>query len=238
MAGHSKWHNIKHKKAAADAKKAKSFTKLIKEITMSARAGGGDISNNPHLRTLLEKAHEINMPKDNYIRAIKKGTGEIAGAQYEAHTYEGYGPGGFAVIVEVLSDNKNRAIAEVRSVFTRKNGSLGENGSVSWMFERKGIIEADLGSVTEDALVEALLDYAIDDVSCDDESCTIICQPSALEQVKAAAQSAGVTVTEAEVGWNPKTRMALEGEAEERAFEFIQALEGLEDVQNVFNNIA
>lgn len=248
MAGHSKWKNIKRKKAVTDSQKAKVYTKLIKDITVSARTGGGDPSNNAHLRMLLEKARKANMPQENAIRAIKKGTGELPGVHYEAHQYEGYGPGGIAVIVEVLTENKNRGIAEVRTVFSRKGGSIAETGAVNWMFERKGVVRgkqvsATKTALTEDLLLEALIDYAVSDISCDENSSgekiwTITCDPRDLEQVKEALSKLNFEMDEAELEWVAKENLDLPEEKQEAAVEFLEALEELEDVQNVYSNLA
>ncbi len=166
MSGHSKWATIKHKKAKEDAKRGKVFTKLIKEITVAAKAGG-DPAGNPRLRTLLDNAKEVNMPQENVTRAIKKGTGELPGVSYQSQMYEGYGPGKIAIIVDVLTDNKNRAVADLRHLFVRKGGVLAENGAVQWMFDRMGIIRGSGSNVTEDKLIELLLDYDVKDISCD-----------------------------------------------------------------------
>jgi len=237
MAGHSKWKQIKHKKALLDAKRGKLFTKLIKEISIAARMGGGDASGNPRLRFLLEKAKDINMPQENYLRAIKKGTGELPGQQYEAHSYEGYGPGNIAVIVDVLTDNKNKAIAELRHVFGRQGGRIAENGSVSWMFDRLGIIECSAPGLTEDMLLETLLDFDIHTIEEEDGEFTVTCDPRTLDIIKATLTKNSIKVSEAELGWVPKTPLALEGDAEQKALDFLQAVEDLEDVQNIYTNL-
>jgi YebC/PmpR family DNA-binding regulatory protein len=237
MAGHSKWKNIKHKKAAADAKKAKKFTKLLKEITVAARSSGGDLAANPHLRTLIQKANEINMPKENYQRAIKRGTGEIAGNAYESFFYEGYGCCGIAVIVEVLSDNKNRAAAELRAAFGHNGGVLGETGSVGWMFDKVGIINLEKNILSEDQLLESLLDFPISDISIEENSATVICDISALNSVKMHLEYMKLCIDEAIVGYHPKTFITLTDEEMDKASNFLTILEDLEDVQNVFSNI-
>lgn len=236
MAGHSKWKQIKHKKALLDAKKGKQFTKLIKEISIAARAGGGDPSGNPRLRFLLDKAKEINMPQENSVRAVKKGTGELPGQQYEGITYEGYGPHNVAVIVEVLTDNKNKAIAELRHVFSRNNGRVAETGSVSWMFARAGVIHVT-GAQSEDQLLELLLDYDIQDIEQDENTFIITCDPKSLEEVKNALSKHGLKVTEAELEWLAHNMVSLSDEQEQKALDFLQALEELEDVQNVYTNL-
>lgn len=237
MSGHSKWATIKHKKAKEDAKRGKVFTKLIKEITVAARSGGGDINANPRLRTLVDKAKEANMPQDNMMRAIKKGTGELPGMAYESHTYEGYGPGKIAVIVEVLSDNKNRAIAELRHIFSRKGGVLAESGAVSWMFERLGVIRASGKKVTEDELLEKLLDYDIKDINIQDSDVEVTCQPKSLENIKKILQSMGLKIEHAEVEFVAANLTNLSGEDEQKAHEFLEAVEDLDDVQNLYTNL-
>ena len=239
MAGHSKWKQIKHKKAILDSKKAKKYTKLIKEITMAARAHGGDPAGNPRLRLLLEKAKEINMPQENSVRAIKKGTGELPGTHYEAYTYEGYGPGNIALVIDVLTDNKNKAIAELRRVFTRNNGRIADAGSVMWMFKQFGVITATTGSKTEDQLLELLLDYPLENLEIHEEELTVIGDLKALEEIKQTLIKAGCVIDEAEIEWVASSKMSLENEEEEaEAIEFLTALEELEDVQNVYTNLA
>lgn len=237
MAGHSKWKNIKHKKAATDAKKAKEFSKLNKEITVSARLHGGELEHNPQLRLLLQKAKQINMPQENAMRAIKKGTGTLAHAKYESHTYEGYGPHGIAVIVETLTDNKNRAVAEVRSTFTKYGGKIAENGAVNWMFERCGIIRGHNDTISEDTLLESLLDYGIKDISHEHNTWHISCEPTALEQVKQAASNV-ITIHEAHLEWIPTSHVHLTSEQEQKACDFLEIIEDLEDVQNIYTNLA
>lgn len=237
MAGHSKWKNIKRKKEAADSQKAKVYTKILKDITVSARANGGDPAHNPHLRMLLDKARKANMPQENAIRAIKKGTGELPGVIYERHQYEGYGPGGIAVILEVLTDNKNRAIAETRTVFTRKGGSIGETGAVNWMFERKGVIHGT-SALNEGQLLELLLDFDVSDIEQEDGVWTIICSPQDLEPIKNELQKHHFSIDESELEWVAKEEVHIPKDKQEAAVEFLQALEDLEDVQNVYSNLA
>jgi YebC/PmpR family DNA-binding regulatory protein len=237
MAGHSKWKNIKRKKAVTDAHKAKVYTKLIKDITVAARSGG-DPDHNPTLRLLLEKARKANMPQENALRAIKRGTGELPGLHYEAHQYEGYGPNGIAVIVEVLTDNKNRAIAEVRNIFSRKGGSISEAGAVNWMFERKGLIRGKGEAITEEMLLESLLDYDVSDIEHEDNQWTITCATQDLEAIKNRLQNLSFIIEDAEPAWIAKTNIDLPSEKEEQAVDFLEALEDLEDVQNVYTNLA
>lgn len=237
MAGHSKWANIKHKKAKEDAKRGKVFTKLIKEITVAARDGGGDPSANPRLRLLMEKARQANMPADNMNRAIKKGTGELEGVNYESITYEGYGPNGVAVIVEALTDNKNRTVADVRHVFTKAGGNLGGDGAVSWMFARKAVVEC-LSSKSEDELLEDMLEHNIDDIVVSDEHVRIVGDVNELFAMKATAESAGVTVESAQLEWVPQTIATVDDEAgAEKVYLFLDKLDELDDVQNVYANI-
>ena len=198
MSGHSKWATIKRKKAAIDSKRGKEFTKLIKEITVAARQGGGDVQANSRLRLLVEKAKEINMPMDNTARAIKRGTGEMPGVSYEEQTYEGYGPHGIAVVVETLTDNKNRTVAEIRRLFTIHGGSLAETGSVSWMFTRLGVVEVS-NAQSEDQLLELLMDYDVKDISSFENVYTITCDPKSLEKIKQTLTEAGLKVERAEL---------------------------------------
>lgn len=237
MAGHSKWKQIKHKKAALDSKRGKSFTKLIKEITVAARIGGGDPEGNPRLRTLLEKAKEINMPQENSIRAIKKGTGELPGSSYESYMYEGYGPYGIAVIIEVLTDNKNRSVAELRHVFGSKGGNLAEHGAVNWMFEKMGSIKGPSNGISEDFMLEKLLDFDIDDITISDDTYYITCNPKSLEDIKQTLLSENIKVESTEIEWVAKNTVKLEKSQEENAINFLNEIEDLEDVQNVYTNL-
>ena len=238
MSGHSKWSTIKHKKALIDAKRGKKFTKLIKEITVAARLGGGDPSGNPRLRLLLEKAKEINMPLENATRAIKKGTGELPGQAYEAQTYEGYGPENVALMIDVLTDNKNKAIAELRHVFSRNGGRIADAGAVGWMFQRVGIVSGT-GKTTEDTLLENLLDYEVIAISVHDgDTFEVICEPKALEAIKETlTKKLGLHVEDAELGWHAENKTTLNQEQAERVLEFLQAVEELDDVQDVYTNM-
>jgi len=238
MAGHSKWKNIKHKKAATDAAKARHFTKLLKEITVSARESGGDTESNPRLRTLIHKAHEMNMPKENYIRAIKKGTGEIASAQYESNIYEGYGPHGIAVMVEILSDNKNRAASEIRTAFERNGGSIGGIGSVSWMFERSGIITIVNAPFNEEECVEALNNCKVYDIENNEGIYTIFCDPSDLQKIQKVIVDIGGTVEDPHIGFKAKDYIIAEEIEMERITNFLGAIEDLDDVRHLYVNIA
>lgn len=239
MSGHSKWATIKHKKAKEDAKRGKVFTKLIRELTVAARDGGGDPSGNAKLRLIIEKAKSANMPQDNITRAVKKGTGELEGATYEEILYEGYAPGGVAVIVEVLTDNKKRTVASVRNVFSRLGGNLAEAGAVSWMFGHKGMIRAAANSHSEDEVLEELMDYDVDDVSVSDGIVSISCDLKELEKVRKAVEDIGLKVEDAQPEWVAKNLMALGDEnQEEKVYRFLENIEELDDVQNVYTNLA
>lgn len=237
MSGHNKWSQIKHKKAKEDAKRGKAFTVLTKEITVAAKDGGGDPAMNARLRFLLEKARDINMPADNTKRAIQRGTGELPGVAYEAYQYEGYGPSGMAVIVETLSDNKNRTVASMRQIFSRYGGNVGESGSVSWMFERLGVVRGPAGKATEDVLLEGLLDADVSDVQIDGDQAVAYCSPKCLDMVRKRMVELGVKVEHAEFEWIPKTFSHLSDEQSEKAVEFLSALEELDDVQHVYANM-
>ncbi|MFH1643692.1 MAG: YebC/PmpR family DNA-binding transcriptional regulator [bacterium] len=239
MSGHSKWATIKHKKAKEDSKRGKIFTRLIRELTVAAREGGGDPSGNAKLRLIIEKAKAVNMPKDNIDRAIKKGTGEIAGTSYENIVYEGYTPAGVAVIIEVLTDNRKRAVADVRHVFSRLGGNLAEAGSVSWMFEHKGVIRAAANGHSEDEILEKLIDYEVDDVSVDDGIVSIYCDQKNLENIKKAVEEIGLKIEDAQIEWVAKTLMSLEDKnQEEKVYKFLEQIEELDDVQNVYTNLS
>ncbi len=236
MAGHSKWANIKHRKGAADAKRGKIFTKLIKEITVAARLGGGDVNSNPRLRSAVIAAKNVNMPKDNIERGIKKGTGELEGVNYEEVIYEGYGPSGAAVLVESLTDNRNRTVAEVRHIFGKCGGNLGENGCVSFMFDKKGYLVVEKSATDEDTLMETALDAGAEDVREDGDNFEIITAPEDFEAVKAAIDEASIPNITAEVTMLPQTTAALTGKAAEQMVRLVDMLEDNDDVQKVYNN--
>ena len=236
MSGHSKWSTIKHKKGAADAKRGKIFTKLIKEITVAARTGGGDIDANPRLRTAVAAAKAENMPKDNIERAIKKGTGELEGVNYEESTYEGYGPGGAAVIVESLTDNKNRAVAEIRHIFSKYGGNLGANGCVAWMFDKKGYFVVEKSVIDEDSLMEAALDAGAEDVREDGDNFEVITEPEDFETVKEAVDTAGIKTVAAEVTLLPQNNTSLAGKDAEKMIKLMEMLDDCDDVQKVYTN--
>ncbi len=239
MSGHSKWATIKHKKAKEDAKRGKVFTKFIREITVAAREGGGDLAGNARLRLIVEKAKAVNMPQDNIMRAIKKGSGELeGGVHYEASTYEGYGPSGVAVMVEVLSDNKNRTVSDLRHLFTKMGGNLAENGAVSWMFERKGVIRAT-GSLSEDQLLEKLLEYSVDDIRSDENVYTITCASQALDTIKKILEGEGFKIEVAQLEWVAKNTVSLDDAVQEDVvYKFLETLDDLDDVQNVYANLS
>ncbi len=236
MSGHNKWASIKHKKGAADARRGKVFTKLIKEITVAARMGGGDQTGNPRLRAAVLAAKAENMPKENIERGIKKGTGELEGVSYEESVYEGYGPGGAAVLVESLSDNKNRSVAEIRHIFTKNGGNLGANGCVAWMFKKKGYIAIDRTAIDEDKLMEKALDAGAEDVRGEDGSWEVITAPEDFEAVKAAIDQLNLACTTAEVTMLPDTTAPLVGKEAEQMIRLMDMLEDCDDVQKVYTN--
>ena len=236
MSGHSKWSSIKHKKAATDAKRGKIFTKLIKEITVAARMGGGDAETNPRLRAAILAAKGENMPKDNIARAVKKGTGELEGVNYEESIYEGYGPGGAAVLIESLSDNKNRTVADIRYIFSKAGGNMGENGCVAWMFDKKGYIAVEDKAVDEEALMEAALDAGAEDIREDDGNFEVISTPEDFEGVKAAIDNASIPYAVAEMTLLPQTTTLLKGKEAEQLVRLMDALEDCDDVQKVYTN--
>lgn len=236
MAGHSKWANIKHKKAATDAKRGKIWTRLIKEITVAARMGGSDIPSNPRLRLAVEKAADANMPKDNVTRAIQRGLGELEGVNYEEVRYEGYGIGGAAIIVECLTDNRVRTVAEVRHAFSKNGGNMGTEGSVAFMFQHTGQFLFAPG-VDEDKLMEAALEAGADDVAADDEGgFEVLCDPHAFASVKEALEAAGFKAEVAEVIMKPATETVFTGDDAIKMQKLLDALENLDDVQEVFTN--
>ena len=236
MSGHSKWSSIKHKKAATDAKRGKIFTKLIKEITVAARLGGGDIDTNPRLRSAVQAAKSENMPKDNIERAIKKGTGELEGVSYEESIYEGYGPGGAAVMIESLTDNRNRTVADIRYIFGKAGGSMGENGCVAWMFAKKGYIAIESQAVEEDKLMEAALEAGAEDIREDDSTFEVITAPEDFESVREAIDAASIPYTVAEITVLPKSTTFLKGKEAEQMVKLMEALEDCDDVQKVYTN--
>ena len=237
MSGHSKWATIKHAKGAADAKRGQLFTKFIKEISIAAKMGGGDPATNPRLRTAVLKARAANMPKDNIERAIKKGTGELGAVSYEELLYEGYGPGGVAVLVEVLTDNKNRTAASVRNIFTKSGGNLGATGSVAYMFNRKGIIEYDAEKINEETIMDAAVEAGAEDIISEDGVITVTTDPNDFASVLEALQAKGFESISAAVSMVPDTYVVLDTETTQKALKMIDRLEEDEDVQTVSSNI-
>lgn len=237
MSGHSKWHSIKHKKAAADAKRGKVFTRVIKEISIAARMGGGDADANPRLRTAIAAAKAANMPQDNIKRAILKGTGDLPGQSYESSTYEGYGPGGVAVFVEVLTDNKNRTVAEIRHLFGKFGGNLAENGAVAWMFERKGYFAVPVENTDEEKLLEVAMEAGAENIETSDETYEIYSPFEAYETVRAALEEAGIATETEELTMIPSNSVELEGKKAEQMLKLMEAIEEHDDVQNVYANL-
>ena len=235
MSGHNKWSTIKHKKGAADAKRGKVFTKLIKEITVAAKIGGGDPDGNPRLRAAIDKAKSENMPKENIERAIKKGTGELEGVNYDEITYEGYGPGGVAVLVEVMTDNRNRTVSEVRSIFTKCNGNMGESGCVAWMFDKKGLIIYPK-TTDFDQLFEVALEAGAEDVSDQEEQFEVITDQGNFIEVRESLEKAGFKHESADITMIPQTMIKLEGKQAEGMLKLMDRLEDNDDVQNVYAN--
>ena len=236
VSGHSKWSTIKRKKGALDAKRGKIFTRLAKEIIVAAKAGGGDPSGNPRLRTAIASAKSLNMPKDNIEKAIKKGTGEIEGVIYEECSYEGYGPGGVAILLEVMTDNKNRTLPEIRTAMSKNCGNMGESGSVAWMFDRKGMIIINAADSTEDDLMELTLEAGAEDIITEEEAFEIYTDQNALEDVKKAIEEAGIKVASAEITMKPQNTIKLEGKEAEQMIRLMDVLEDLDDIQKVYAN--
>jgi len=236
MSGHSKWSSIKHKKAAKDAKRGKLFTKFIKEITVAARLGGGDINANPRLRTAVTTARENSMPNDNIDRAIKKGTGELEGVHYEEVNYEGYGPGGAAIMASVLTDNRNRTVSELRRIFEKHSGNMGAAGCVAWMFHKRGVLTVEKTAVDEERLMEVALDAGADDVTDSGEGFDVVTTPDSFEAVKAALQSASITCASAEVTMVPENTVSLTGKDAAQTVKLLEELDDHDDVQSVASN--
>lgn len=236
MSGHSKWHSIKHKKAAVDAKRGKLFTKIIRELTVAARIGGGDPDSNPRLRTALQSARGANMPQENIKRAIKKGTGELPGQVYEAVTYEGYGPGGVAVFLECLTDNRNRTVAEIRHFLTKHGGNLGEAGSVNWIFERKGFITLSSGDISEDAVLDIVLEAGAEDLKSNEDVFEVYTPFEGYEPTRQALEDSGIELLASELTMIPSTEVKLEGKSAARMLRLMESLEDHDDVQHVYAN--
>jgi len=236
MSGHSKWHTIKHKKGAADAKRGKIFTRLIKELTVAARNGGGDPDTNPRLRTIVLEAKANNMPRENIDRAIRRGTGEEPGVSYEEVTYEGYGPGGVALMIETLTDNKNRTVGEIRHLLSKHAGNLAAENSVAWMFSRKGQIVVEKGKVDEDKLLSVALDAGADDMNDDGSVWEVVCAPEQFEAVCDAVKGLGVSPATAEVAMVPQNYIKLVGKEAQQMLKLMEAIEDHDDVQHVWAN--
>jgi len=236
MSGHSKWATTKRKKAVIDAKRGKIFTKLIKEITIAARSGGGDVAGNPRLRLAIDNAKAANMPQDNIERAIKKATGELEGVTYKELMYEGYAPGGIAILVEVATDNKNRTVAEVRHIFSKAGGSLGETGSVAWMFERKGVITMPVQGKTEEEILELVMDDGAEDLEVEEEFIEVVTPVEAFENVRKKLVDSGLEIENASLQWIAKNLVKVEGESSEKVVNLIEVLEDNDDIQNVYSN--
>jgi YebC/PmpR family DNA-binding regulatory protein len=236
MSGHSKWHTIKHKKGAADAKRGKIFTRLIKELTVAARAGGGDPDMNPRLRTVIAEAKQHNMPADNIKRAIRRGTGEEEGLTYDEVTYEGYGPGGVAILVDTLTDNRNRTVGEIRHTFSKYGGNLGEANSVAWMFEKKGLVTIAKDKAAEDALMDAVLDAGADDMKDDGPAWEILSTPDVHQAVVEAVKKLGIEPDTAQIAMLPQNYIKLEGKQAQQMLKLMEALEDHDDTRNVWSN--
>ena len=236
MSGHSKWHSIKHKKGAIDAKRGKAFSKLIKELTVAARIGGGDVNANARLRKAMDDAKALNMPKDTMMNAVKRGTGEIAGAAIEDITYEGYGAGGVAVFIEVQTDNRVRTVAEIRHIFSKHGGNLGENGSVAWMFQKKGSIIIDASAVDEEKIMELALDAGAEDVSGDGESWEVLTAPEDFDAVLDAVRAANIETLSAEISMRPTNSIQITGSTAQQVLRMMEALEDHDDVASVAAN--
>ncbi len=236
MSGHSKWHTIKHKKGAADAKRGKVFTRVIKELTVAARGGGGDPDMNPRLRTIIAEAKSVNMPADNIKRAIQRGTGELPGVSYDEITYEGYGPGGAALIIETLTDNKNRTVGEIRHLLGRFAGNLAAENSVAWMFDKKGYIVVEKTKAEEEALMAAALDAGADDMRDDGDSWEIISSPDTFQRVLEAVKGLGLEPGAAEIAFLPQNYVKLEGKPAQQMVRLMEAIEEHEDTKKVWSN--
>ena len=236
MSGHSKWASIKHKKGAADAKRGRVFTRIIKELTIAARTGGGDPDSNPRLRTVVADAKAVNMPAENIKRAIRRGTGEEPGVSYEEVMYEGYGPGGAALLIDVLTDNKNRAVGELRHLLSKYNGNLGETNSVAWMFTKRGYIVIERGNVDEETLLSAVLDAGADDLRDDGDNWEVLSSPDAYQAVRDAVKRLGIEPAASEVAMLPQNYVKLEGRQAQQMVKLMEALEEHDDVRHVWSN--
>ncbi len=236
MSGHSKWHSIKHKKGAADAKRGKVFTRIIKELTVAARGGGGDPDANPRLRTVIDAAKAVNMPADNIKRAIRRGTGEEPGVSYDEVTYEGYGPGGAALLIDTLTDNRNRTVGELRHLLAKHGGNLGETNSVAWMFDKKGYLVIEKSRADEETLMAAVLDTGADDMRDDGDNWEIVCPPDLFTAVHDAVKKLGIETVTAEVSMIPQNYVKLEGRTAQQMLKLMEVLEEHDDTRQVWSN--
>jgi len=236
MSGHSKWHSIKHKKGAADAKRGKVFTRIIKELTVAARVGGGDADSNPRLRTVIDAAKAVNMPADNIKRAIRRGTGEEPGVSYDEVTYEGYGPGGAALLIDTLTDNKNRTVGELRHLLSKHGGNLGETNSVAWMFDKKGYLVVEKSKADEETLMAAVLDAGADDMKDDGDNWEIVCPPDLFTAVHDAVKALSIETITAEVSMIPQNYVKLEGKTAQQMLKLMEVLEEHDDTKQVWSN--
>jgi YebC/PmpR family DNA-binding regulatory protein len=237
MSGHSKWHSIKHKKGAADAKRGKVFTRIIKELTVAARDGGGDPDSNPRLRTVIADAKSVNMPADNIKRAIRRGTGEEPGVSYDEALYEGYGPGGAAMLIDTLTDNKNRTVGELRHLLSKHGGNLAETNSVAWMFDKKGYVVVDKGAADEETLMVAALDAGAEDLRDDGDSWEVITSPEQFDAVREAVEGLGIEPAAAEVAMLPQNYVTLEGKPAQQMMKLMDVIGEHDDVRNVWSNV-
>jgi len=236
MSGHSKWHSIKHKKAAQDAKRGKMFTRIIRELVVAARMGGGEPDTNPRLRKAIADAKAVNMPSDNIKRAIMKGTGQLEGTTYEEHSYEGYGPGGVAILVETVTDNKNRTVSEIRHIFSKNGGNMGESGCVAWMFDRKGYIVVEQANAAEDELLDLALEAGAEDLREDGSNYEIFTKPDEYEEVVNALKESNIEIAASNLGYIPHNYVKLEGKQAQQLLRLMETLEDHDDVQNVWAN--
>ena len=236
MAGHSKWANIRHRKGAQDEKRGKIFTKIIKEITISARIGGGEVESNPRLRKAVANAKSNNMPADKITRAIKKGTGELEGVNYEEVSYEGYGPGGGAIMMEIITDNRNRTVADIRHLLTKHGGNLGENGSVSWMFDKKGQIIIEKKPDNDDIIFEAAIQHGADDFSVDENFYAVTTDQTVIMEVRDGLEDEGFTIRSSEIEMIPKTLQKVNGQDAQNALKLLEALDDHDDINHVYSN--
>ena len=236
MSGHSKWSVIKRKKGALDAKRGAVFTKIIREITVAAKAGGDDIESNPRLRAAVNKAKSVNMPNDNIERAIKKGSGTLDGVVYEEIRYEGYGPGGVAIMVDCLTDNKNRTTPEIKTIFSKNGGNMGDTGSVSYLFDRKGMIVIEAGQTSEDALMEELLEFNVEDITSDDAGITVVTAPDSFNEISELIMKKGFNLSVNELTYIAKTTVALDEKKASQCIKIVELLEDHDDSQNVYSN--